>query len=147
MARRRSWEPMGDLVTMQQAMDGLFDEAWSRRSLGWREGERVAALPVDVYSTANELVIKASVPGVDPEKVEITPEGDTLAIRGETRSPLDNVDYHIQERRYGPFGRTLTLNVPVDADQAEASFDNGELTLIIPKAEAVRPRVIKVKGQ
>jgi HSP20 family protein len=147
MARRRSWGPMTDMVTVQQAMDRLFDETWARRSMGWREGERVTALPVDVYSTANELVLKASVPGVDPENVEITIEGDTLTIRGETKSPLENVDYHIQERSYGPFGRTLTLNVPVDVDQAEAAFDNGELTLIIPKAEAVRPKVITVKSK
>ncbi len=146
MARRRSWDSMTDLVTMQQAMDRLFDEAWSRRGMGWREGERVAVLPVDVYSSTNELVLKASVPGVAPDKVEITLEGDTLTIRAETNPPLENVDYHIQERRYGPFGRTITLNVPVDADQAEATFENGELTLVIPKAEAVRPKVIKVKG-
>jgi HSP20 family protein len=147
MARRRSWDPITDLVTMQQAMDRLFDDVWTRRGMGWRQGERVAALPVDVYSTAEELVIKASVPGVAPESVEITIEGDTLTIKGETKAPLDNVEYHIQERRYGAFGRTLTLNVPVEAEQAEATFENGELTLIIPKAEEVRPRVIKVKGK
>jgi HSP20 family protein len=147
VARRRSWDPITDLVTMQQAMDRYFDDAWTRRGMGWRQAERVAALPVDVYSTGSELVIKASVPGVNPEEVEITVEGDTLTIKGETKSPLENVDYHIQERRYGPFGRTLTLNVPVEADKAEAMFENGELTLIIPKAEEVRPRVIKVKSK
>jgi len=147
MARRQSWDPVADMVTMQQAMDRLYDDAWGRRGMGWRQGERVAALPVDVYSTANELVIRASVPGVAPEDVEITIEGDTLTIRGETKAPLDNVDYHIQERRYGPFGRMLTLNVPVQAEQAEATFENGELVLVIPKAEEVRPKVIKVKGK
>jgi HSP20 family protein len=146
MARRRMRAPITDLVTMQQAMDRLFDEAWTRRDLGWRQGERVAVLPVDVYSTANELVINASVPGAAPEDVEITIEGDRLTIKGETQAPLDNVDYHIQERSYGAFGRTLTLNLPVEAEQAEATFKNGELTLIIPKAEEVRPKVIKVKG-
>lgn len=146
MARRRSWDTITDLVTMQQAMDRLFDETWGRRGMGWREGEQVAALPLDVYSTANELVIKASVPGAGPEDVEITIEGDTLTIKGETKAPLENVDYHIQERRYGPFGRTLNLNVSVEADKAEATFENGELTLIIPKAQEVRPKVIKVKS-
>jgi HSP20 family protein len=143
---RRSWDPEADMVTMRQAMDRLFDEAWTRRGMGWRQGERVTPLPVDVYSTANELVIKASVAGVDPEAVEITIEGDTLTIKGETKAPLENVDYHIQERRYGPFARTLTLGVPVQADQAEATFENGELTLVIPKAEEIRPKVIKVKS-
>jgi HSP20 family protein len=147
MARRRSWDTITDMATMQQAMDRLFDETWGRRGMGWREGERVAALPLDVYSTANELVIKASVAGAGPEDVEITIEGDSLTIKGETKAPLENVDYHIQERRYGPFGRTLTLNVSVEADKAEATFENGELTLIIPKAEEVRPKVIKVKSR
>lgn len=144
---RRSWNPIGDLVTMQQAMDRLLDDAWERRGAGWRRGERVAALPVDVYSTANELVIQASVPGLDPDGVEITIEGETLTIRGETKPPLDNVDYHIQERRFGPFGRTLTLNVPVQAEQAEATFDKGVLILTIPKAEEIRPKVIQVKSK
>ena len=147
MGRRQSWDPVADLVTMQQAMDRLYDDAWGRRGMGWRQGERVAALPVDVYSTAAELVIRASVPGVAPEEIEITIEGDTLIIKGETKAPLDNVDYHIQERRYGSFGRTLTLNVPIQAEQAEATFENGELVLVIPKAEEVRPKVIKVTGK
>jgi HSP20 family protein len=147
MGRRRSWDPITDLVTMQQAMDHLFDEAWERRGAGWRRGERVVALPVDVYSTANELIVQASVPGLNADDVEITIEGDTLTIKGETKSPLDNVEYHIQERRFGPFGRTLTLNVPVQAEQAEATFDKGVLTLTIPKAEEVRPKVIQVKSK
>lgn len=147
MVRRMSWNPVTDLVTMQQAMERLFDEARTSRGDEWRQGERVALLPVDVYSTANELVIKATVAGVEPENVEITIEGDKLSIQGETSAPLENVDYHIQERRSGPFGRTLTLNVPVEADNAEATFKNGELTLIIPKAQEVRPKVIKVKSK
>lgn len=147
MVRRVRWDPVTDLVTMQQALDRLYDEAWAGRDAEWRQGQRVNALPVDVYSTANELVVKASVPGIEPEDVEITIEGDKLTIRGELNAPLDNVDYHIQERRFGPFGRTLTLNVPVEADGAEATFQNGELTLVIPKAQEVRPKVIQVKSK
>jgi HSP20 family protein len=147
MGRRRYWEPTTDLVAMQQAMDRLFDETWGRHGAGWRQGERVDLLPVDVYSTANELIIQASVPGVKPEEIEITIEGETLTIKGETRPPLDNVEYQIQERRYGPFGRILTLNVPVQADKAEATFDQGVLTLTIPKAEEVRPRAIQVRSK
>jgi HSP20 family protein len=147
MGRRRMWDPITDMVTMQQAMDRLFEDSWERRMPGWRRGERVAALPLDVYSTADELVIQASVPGLSPDDVEVTIEGETLTIKGETRAPLDNVEYHIQERRYGPFSRTLTLNVPVQADQAEAVFDKGVLTLTIPKAQEVRPKVIKVKSK
>jgi HSP20 family protein len=141
------WDPVTDLVTMQQALDRLYDDAWAGRDAEWRQGQRVNTLPVDVYSTANELVVKAAVPGIEPEDVEITIEGDKLTIRGELNAPLDNVDYHIQERRFGPFGRTLTLNVPIEADGAEATFQNGELTLVIPKAQEVRPKVIQVKSK
>ena len=142
---RRRWDPRAGLVTMQETVDRFFDEPWTPRRAGWRE--RMAPLPLDVYSTDNELVIKASVSGVDPEDVEITIEGDRLTIKGEICAPLENVEYHIQERRYGRFGRTLTLNMPVETEHAEATFQNGELTLIIPKAEEVRPKVIKVKAR
>jgi HSP20 family protein len=147
MGRRRMWDPITDLVTMQQAMDRLVEDSWQRRNPDWRREQRVAALPLDVYSTADELVIQASVPGLTPDDVEITIEGETLTIKGETPAPLDNVEYHIQERHYGPFSRTLTLNVPIQADQAEAVFDKGLLTLTIPKAQEVRPKVIKVKSK
>lgn len=147
MGRRSVWEPMTDLITLQQAMDRLYNEAWLQRGWEWRKGERANLLPIDAYSTAQELVITASVPGADPEDVEISIEGETVTIKGETKLPLENVDYVIQERRLGPFSRTLTLGVPVKADQAEAVFDKGVLTLTIPKAEEVKPRLIKVKSK
>lgn len=146
MGRRRTWDPIYDLVTMQQAMDRLFEDSMERRGPAWRRGERLAVLPVDVYTTADELVVQASVPGLDPDNVEVTIEGGTLTIKGETKPPLDNVEYHIQERHYGPFSRTLALNVPIEPEQAEAVFDKGVLTLTIPKAQEVRPRVIKVRS-
>jgi len=147
MGRRTVWRPLTDLITMQQAMDRLFEEATGDRGYDWRREQRVEPLAIDAYSTSDELVIVASVPGANPEEVEITIEGETLTIRGETKPPLENVEYVIQERRYGPFARTLTLNVPVRAEQAEAFFQNGVLTLAIPKAEEVKPKVIKVTGK
>jgi HSP20 family protein len=81
---------------------------------------------------------------VKPEHVEITFEGDSLTIRGERPAPLENVDYVLQERTYGKFQRTLNINIPVDANKAEAKFQDGLLTLAIPKAEAVKPKTIQV---
>jgi HSP20 family protein len=107
----------------------------------------VHMLPVDVYSTPNELVIQASVPGMDPEDLEITIEGDAVTIRGERKAPLENVEYYVQERRYGPFARVISLNVPVQADAADAVFEKGVLTLTIPKAQEVRPKIITVKSK
>ncbi len=147
MGRRSIWDPVTDLITMQEAMDRLLDEARGRGGLGWRRGERVQRLPLDVYSTDENLIIEASVPGLDPDDVDITIEGETLTIKGTRRPPFENVDYIIQERRYGPFARTLTLNVPVQAEKAEAVFEKGTLTLTIPKAEGIRPRVIKVTSK
>jgi HSP20 family protein len=132
---------MHELASMQRALDRLYDQPWEPQD------ERIYQLPVDVYSTANELVIEASVPGIDPDNVEITLEGETLTIKGQRLGTLDNVDYIIQERRHGAFARTLTLNVSVQADEAEAVFEQGVLKLTIPKAKEVRPKVIKVTSK
>jgi HSP20 family protein len=143
------WAPMREFMTLRQAMDRLFDDSFvSPERVGVGQAERaVIKLPIDAYSTDNDLVIVAPIPGADPDKVEITIEGDTLTIRGEIPAPLENVNYIFQERAYGPFSRTLTLNVPVQSEKAEASFENGLLMLSVPKAEAVKPKSIKVKTQ
>ncbi|MCC6905604.1 MAG: Hsp20/alpha crystallin family protein [Anaerolineae bacterium] len=107
----------------------------------------VARLPLDAYATENEIVVTAAVPGVKPEDVEITVEGDTLTIRGEIPGRIENVSYVFSEQFHGPFSRTLQLNVPVDQDRIEAQFENGVLTLTLPKAEAIRPKVIKVTAK
>ena len=103
--------------------------------------------PINFYEDGESFLVRAEIPGVKPEHLEINATGDTLTIKGELKAPLENVDYHIQERRHGAFGRTLTLNVPVEAEQAEATFEHGELTLIIPKSEEIRPKVIQVKSK
>ncbi|HAI22075.1 MAG TPA: hypothetical protein DCM14_09325 [Clostridiales bacterium UBA8153] len=141
------WEPFGQLVSLRDAMNRLFEESYLRPGLErvTRGGEQVAALPVDVYETANALVVMASIPGVDPGSIEITLESDTLSIRGESKPAPADGSYLLQERRFGPFLRQLQINIPVQADQAEAAFDRGVLTLTIPKSEEVRPKTIKVK--
>ena len=140
------WRPMRDLITMREAMDRLMDESFGR--VGWVSGrEQPTRLPVDVFTTAEELVIIASVPGADPEDVDISIEGDNLYIKVELKAPLENVDYIFQERPYGTFERTLTFNVPVQVDKAEAVFEKGLLTLTVPKAEESKPKIIKVKAK
>jgi HSP20 family protein len=133
------------MVTLRQAMDRLFEESLVRPEWTGAQREATARLPLDSYSTEEEIVLLASLPGVRPEDVEITIEGDTLTIRGEIPEPPENVDYILRERHYGPFSRTLTFNIPVEANKAEASFRDGLLTLTVPKAEEIKPRTIKVK--
>jgi len=143
------WSPWRDMMTLREAMDRLFEESFVRPVRGWGEGsrERPFRLPLDVYTTPEEIVIAASLPGLTPDEVDIVIEGDALTIRGALRPPLGNVEYLFQERPYGEFSRTLTLNVPVEADKAEAAFENGVLTLTLPKAEETKPKVIKVKSK
>jgi HSP20 family protein len=138
------WDPFREAVTLREAMDRLFEDSFvpSRRREG--AGERAFRLPLDAYVTPDEIVLLANMPGVKPESVEITLEGDTLTIRGERPAPLENVDYVLQERPYGKFQRTLNINIPVDANKAEARYENGLLMLTIPKAEAVKPKTIQV---
>ena len=142
------WEPFGQLVSLREAMNRLFEESYLRpgSERAPRSTEQVAALPVDVYETAGELVVMASIPGVDPGSVEITLEGGTLSIRGESTPAPAGGNYLLQERRFGPFLRQLQINVPVQADKAEAGFAQGVLTLTLPKSEEARPRQIKVKA-
>lgn len=140
-------EPWREMRTLREAMDELLQESFVRP--GQRRMERPQEprmrLPLDVYATPEEIVIVASLPGLTPEEVDITLDGDRLAIQGELRPPLENVDYLFQERLYGPFSRTLTLNVPINEDEAEAVFENGVLTLTLPKAEESKPKSIEVK--
>ncbi len=139
------WDPFRDAVTLREAMDRLFEDSFiPARRRGAEERDRGFALPLDAYVTPNEIVIMANMPGIKPESVEITIEGDALTIKGERPAPLENVNYVLQERAYGKFQRTLNINVPVNADKAEAKFENGLLTLTIPKAEAIKPKTISV---
>jgi HSP20 family protein len=138
------WDPFREAVTLREAMDRLFEDTWvpSRRRV--TEQERAYRLPLDAYVTPDEIVIVANMPGVKPENVEITLEGDTLTIKGERPAPMENVDYVLQERPYGMFQRTLNINIPVDSGKAEAKYENGLLTLTVPKAEASKPKTIQV---
>ncbi len=140
------WEPFRDLMALREAMDRLFEDSFVRPGTRWEPvtGEVRCALPLDAYITDEEIVITAAVPGIKPEDVEVTIEGDTLTIKGEFGAPLDNVNYVVRERPYGVFQRTLRLNIPIEADKAELTFENGVLNLIIPKREEVKPKTIKV---
>ena len=138
------WEPMNELVSLHDAMDRLIEDSFVQpgRVL---DRASVTQLPLDVYATPDAVVVRASVPGVNPDQVEITIEGSRVMIRGESQLQKEEGDYLLQEQRYGPFARILDLGLPVQADKAEASFKNGLLTLTIPKAEEIKPKTIKVK--
>ena len=139
------WEPFKEMMTLRNAMDKLFEDSFVRPSRFWNEGQ--AELPLDVYQTDNDVVVKASLPGFKPEEVDISIVGDTLTIKGEHQEEREEKqqDYWLKERRYGNFSRTVVLPIEVKSDKADASFEEGVLTLTLPKAEEVKPRQIKIK--
>jgi len=147
MANLVRWEPFRDLISLREAMDRLFEESFVRPRAGWLAPLGAEALAVDVYETDQDVVVKSSVPGVKPEDIDITITGDTLTIKGETKAEekVEKANYIRQERRYGAFSRSVTLPTSIVAEQAKAEFDNGVLTLTLPKAEEVKPKSIKVK--
>jgi HSP20 family protein len=133
----------GDLLSLRQAMDRLFEEGFvNPRTWQFGDGQLV---PVDVYATDDEVVVEAILPGVKPEEVDIMMEGNTLSITGDTSAMIpDREALLLQEIRRGRFIRTLTLPAGLEPDKATATFEDGILTLRIPKAEQVKPRQIKI---
>ncbi len=148
MTELRVWEPVREVMNLQRTMDRLFEEVFGPWYRPVADSGRIMSryVPVDIYTTDENVVILAALPGLRPEDVDITFEGNTVTIKGEFAQPTEeNINWHLQERYYGPFERTITLNIPVDWDHAEAIFEHGLLKLVLPKAEEIRPRKIKVK--
>jgi len=141
------WDPFSEAVSLREAMNTLLQESFVRPGAGNAQGGH-ATLPLDISENENEFVVKASLPGVKPEEVQITVHGDTLTIRGETRAEevKKGEQWHVRERRYGALQRSVSLATPVASDKAEAHFEHGVLTLRLPKSEAAKPRQIKIAG-
>jgi HSP20 family protein len=137
-------KPARDFLTLRDLMERMFEESFGPTRDYAADEFR---LPIDAWATDGEIVVQAGLPGVKPESVEISVEGDTLKISADLPAKLENVDYTFSERAHGRYSRSLLLNVPVEADKAEAHFDNGLLTLRLPKAETVKPKQIKVKAK
>ncbi|HEY92503.1 MAG TPA: Hsp20/alpha crystallin family protein [Dehalococcoidia bacterium] len=136
-------------VSLRQAMDKLFEDSFVTPSRFLSTFSPGGTTPIDMYHTDNEVVVKAALPGVKPEEVDITITANTLTIKGENKveKEIKREDYLYQEHRYGTFGRSVALPSGLDSDKVEASFENGILTLTIPKSEQVKPKQIKVKAK
>jgi HSP20 family protein len=139
--------PFGELLSLRRAMDRLFDEDFYRLTPG--DGQRPDAqllLPLDVTTTKDALLVEAALPGVRPDAVEITVENGTLSISGQTAEDQveEGASHLVREIRRGQFSRSVTLPNGLEADKAQATFENGVLRLRIPKAEQVKPRQIRI---
>ena len=143
------WQPFSELMSLRQAMDRLFEDSFVRPSRGVAALGEVAAPALDVYQTPTEIVVKAALPGLKPEDVNIDITGETLTIKGESKAEqeIKKEDYLYQERRYGAYSRSVVLPSGLKTDKAEATMEDGILTLTIPKVEEVKPKKISVKAK
>ncbi len=126
----------------------LFEDAFTRLLSEPRSG-RPWSPAVDIYETENDLVIKADVPDIDPKNIDVRVENQTLTLKGERRFEPDasNKGFHRIERGYGSFVRSFSVPSSVDTDKVTAQYQNGVLTIMLPKKEAAKPRQVQVEAK
>jgi len=136
------------MMIMRNAMDRLVDRDWFE-SAEWTS-PRNWGLALDVSENDDEFVVKASLPGVNPDDIDITYDKDTLTIKGEIQEEKEEEDdgrrYYLRERRYGSFSRSFSLPSAIKADAIAATYESGVLTLHLPKAEEAKAKRIQVKN-
>lgn len=143
------WSPSRELMSLREAMDRLFEESFVRPFGDWPFffGDRGLMPAVDMLEDADHVTVKAELPGVKPEDIDVSVQGDTLRIVGEFKSEetREGQTYHRRERRAGRFERILSLPGTVKPDSAKAEFKDGVLTLNFEKREEVKPKRIDIK--
>jgi len=136
------WDPFRELTTLQDQFNRLVDQVWGTRQESW--------LPaVDVFDTKDAVVLKAELAGMNPDDIQIEVEDNVLTIKGERKfeEKVDDERYYRIERRFGSFQRSLALPQGVKADEITATYEDGILTVTVPKAEEEKPKRIEVKAK
>jgi HSP20 family protein len=147
------WDPLScgpfrELSEMQDRMNRLFEDALTRtRVVKEGLGEGVWTPPVDIYETAEDLVIKAELPGLSTEDVNVRVEDNVLTLKGERKQKegVGRENYHLIERSYGHFRRSFVLPNNVDQQKVGAKFKDGILFIAIPKLKRIRPKKIAIE--
>jgi HSP20 family protein len=143
----RELAPFRDFDRMRQDMDRFWG-SFFERGISRRRGEMDDWLPsLDVAETKNEVVVKAEVPGMDPKDLDISLSDGILTIKGEKKREKEEKeeDYHLIERSYGSFVRSVQLPAKVRSDKIQASYKNGVLSITLPKAEEAKKKEVKIK--
>ena len=142
------WDPFGDLFSIQNEMNQLFGRVFGQQPGLGEAGQRAWAPVLDISERKDAYLVTVEVPGVKPEDLDITLEGGVLTVRGERRFQQQSTEqqWHRVERRYGAFRRSITLPSQVQEDKVEASFEDGLLQIVVPKAEAAMPKRIEVRA-
>jgi len=138
------WEPFRGAVNLQEQVNRLFGDVFERSQ---HESSLTTWAPaVDIYETEHELVVKADLPAIDPKDLDIRVENNILTIRGERKfeKKVNEDSYLRVERAYGGFSRSFALSSTVNTEAIKADYQNGVLSLSIPKREEAKPKQIKV---
>jgi HSP20 family protein len=136
------WDPFREMTQVQSQFNRLIDQVWGDRRESW--------LPaIDVFDTKEAVVLKAELPGMDPDDIQIEVEDNVLTVKGERRfeEEVDEERYYRVERRYGSFQRSIALPQTVKATDISASYEDGILTITVPKVEEQQPKRIEVKAK
>jgi HSP20 family protein len=144
------WQPYREMMSLRDAMDRLFQDSFVNYSARQGQGSAMMPVSVDVHETEHGYELRAALPGWKPEDINITVHGDTITISGQHQADQrqeEGKTYHLRERRFGSFSRSFSFPTPIETNQAQARYENGELILTIPKAERARPRRIPIAGQ
>ncbi|MDH7602549.1 MAG: Hsp20/alpha crystallin family protein [Armatimonadota bacterium] len=141
------WDPFRDLSVLQDRINRIFNEHFGRVE-SEAPGKRSWAPPVDILETPTDLVVRAEIPGVKREDIDVEVTPESLTIRGERKFDEENKDQYLRvERPYGPFQRSFSIGVPVQADKVKATYKDGVLEITIPKAEEVTPKKVEIKAE
>jgi HSP20 family protein len=145
---RRTWNPTGEMLALSDVMNQLMRDAFVSPARWGENGANFDAPAVDIVETEDGYTLKAALPGWKPQDVDVSFENGQLTLKGEWKEETEQKDekarWHRKEIRASSFQRSFTLPVEVDADKAKAEFENGVLTLNVPKAEIVKPKQIKI---
>ena len=137
----RTWRPFRDMEEWQQQIEDFFGQPMLRPGV-----DRNWMPHMDVYEKGDNLVVKAELPGMKEEDIDVSVVGDQLTIKGEKKaeSEVKDEDYYRSERSYGSFYRSISLPSDVDSSRIEANYEDGVLEVTLPKSPEVKPKKITV---
>ena len=142
---RDPMDPFSDLGNLRNAVDRVFGDFMCRTGV---TQSHVGVFPsLNITESENNLCVKAELPGVDQKEIDISATADSITLRGERKVPpvSEEVGYHQREREFGTFRRVIDLPIKINTDKINAAYKNGILTVILPKAEEVKPKQITIK--
>ena len=141
-------DPFLRTLPLRRLLDRMLEDMNYQQDAPQQREPEAQAIPVNIFHTADQLVLVAPMPGASPDDIEVSVAGDTVTLRSEFRGPhQEEKNYVLREWSYGPYERTIQLPCGVDAERTNASFNNGVLVLNLPKRDVTRPHRVTLHGQ